>query len=253
MKSCGRRDRVIGWFRLHPPRRPAALLRGSAPAHQNRLKFYLRPTAREAGSPITADVFTASRLARRILDRSKETFSIDLQGGTRSQRTRRDVPSLPGFFADQDEDGLSGSIRLVLPGLRGGDRSAAQVRCHCRRRCTFTQATPGYALNFDHLGDLAYDADVPRGSWRGGFRHRPSGACHDADGAAGRMKRSTGSRRIGDGVLKDKETDASDPRRQGLEVHKPPHGLAVVAGDKPLLGDVNRKEDLRPIAASGRS
>jgi hypothetical protein len=217
---------------------------------KDRLKFYLREDT-ESWKPITADVFKQLPDWLAGSDRSKETFAIDLQGGT--------DPTVPSdvafrFFADEDEDGPAGSIRLVLPTTFGEETPAELLKLALSlpKEMHFHSGHAGYSINYDHLGDLAYDADVRMGILARRFPAIDLPApVTTLMALPGGMKRIGWITLIGDDLMKEKEISAADLK--GLEVHKLPHGIAVVAGDKPLLGDVNRKEDLSAYRKVGKA
>lgn len=220
------------------------------PVIKDRLKFYLREDMGK-WKQITPDVFKQLPDWLDGSDRSKEVFTLDLQGGG----TDPNVPSNVAFrfWASQDEDGPAGSIRLVLPTTFVEETPATLLKLALSlpKEMHFHSGHAGYSINYDHLGDLAYDADVRMGI----LARRYPAIDLPAPGTTllalpGGMKRINWITLIGDGLMKEKGLSADD--LGGLEVHTLPHGLAVVAGDRPVLGDVNRKEDLSAYRRVGK-
>lgn len=215
---------------------------------KDRLKFYLRQDM-DRWKPITADVFKQLPDWLDGSDRSKEMVSLDLQGGGPDPNVPSDVAFR--FWADQEE--AAGSIRLVLPTTFVEESPAPLLKLALSlpKELHFHSGHAGYSINYDHLGDLAYDADLRMGI----LARRYPAIDLPAPGSTlmalpGGMKRINWITLLGKDLMKEKGMSASD--LEGLEVHKLPHGLAVVAGDKPVLGDVNRKEDLSAYRKVGK-
>jgi hypothetical protein len=224
--------------------------RGALPLIRSRLKFYERETM-QGGEPLAADTFDQLPDWLAGGDPKKDVFTLDLQGGTDAN-----IPSDVAFrfWADEYPESPAGMVRLVLPTafVEASGAELLKTTLSLAGELHFHSGQAGYAINWDHRGELAFDARK-----RMGVLARRFPAIDLSEVPATLMAIPTGMKRInwvtlaGNALMEEKGLAASE--LDGLEVHPLPHGVAVVAGDKPRLGDVNRKEDLTAYHRVGKA
>jgi hypothetical protein len=225
---------------LHFYQQALALMRG-------RVKFFEREDM-EGAEPILAD--TLDQLPRWLAgsDPTKDIYTIDLETNT--------VPNLPSdlalrFWASEYRDPPTGMIRLVLPTqmFEGAPDKLLALTLSLVKELRFHSGHAGYAVNWDHRGEFAYPSQV-----RMGVLARRFPGIDLSLIPATLMAIPTGMKRInwvtllGNELLAKTEVDLV-----GLDTRPLPHGLAVIAGSAPKVGDVNRQEDMSGYHQVGRA
>lgn len=227
--------------------------RTALPLIRTRLNFYERENMR-GGKRLTPKVLDQIPGWLGGSDRTKDIYSMNLYGGS-----VRNVPSDVAFQFDADEDleeGPAGVIRLVLPTAFVGEnaRELIDLTLSLARKLDFHSGHAGYSINWDPLGQLAHDSsqriavlarrfpaiDLPSAAATTTLMAIPAG-----------LKRISWITLVGDKLMKEKGLAKSALER--FDVHRLPHGIAVVAGDRPRVGDVRRKEDLSAYRRVGRA
>jgi hypothetical protein len=183
-------------------------------------------------------------------DRTKDVFTLDLE----TSRVKN-IPSDTAFrfWADEYPEEPAGKIRLVLPVsfVAEAPQSFVKLALSLAKELRFHSGHAGYAINWDHRGDYAL---ASRKSMSVLATRYP--AIDFADEPTTLMAIPTGMKRInwitfvGNDLVAQKGLQLD---LEGLEVHPMPHGIAVVAGDRPRVGDVNRQEDLTAYYKVGRA
>jgi hypothetical protein len=215
-----------------------------------RLKYYEREDM-EGAMPIAHDTLDMLPNWLAGADPTKDIFALDLETNS--------VPNMPSdmalsFWAVEYPDEPAGMIRIVLPTAVAEESPSALINqaLLLARDLRFHSGQAGYTLNWDFQGDYAVDARKQMS-----VLSRRFPAIDVPEAPATLMAIPTGMKRInwvtfvGNSLMEEKGFDASD--LQPLDTRPLPHGIAVVAGDKPRLGDVNRQEDLSAYHEVGRA
>jgi len=227
--------------------------RTALPLIRSRLNFYERENMRGAKRLTPAALKQLSDWLGGS-DRTKDIYSMHLYGGT-----KRNVSSDVALQFQSDEDldeGPAGMIRLVLPTtfVDENPRALLDLTLSLARKLDFHSGYAGYSINWDPLGWQAHDAQKRMTIFARRFPaiDLPSGATGTTLMAiAAGLKRISWITLVGNKLMKEKRLAKSALKR--LEVHRLPHGIAVVAGDRPRLGDVKRKEDLSAYRRVGKA
>lgn len=217
---------------------------------RNRVKFF-ETEDMEGGVPVSAAAFDELPNWLAVSVPTKDITSFHFYGSS--------APNLPSdaafvFQAEQPpEDEPAGMVRLVLP-TATVESSAAPLLDRALTLASelrFHSGHAGYAIHWDPLGELAFDAQTRMGTLSRRFPAIELPAVTATlmaipDG----MKRINWVTFVGDQLMADKELLPESLAE--LDIRRLQHGIAVVAGPRPLLGDVNRQEDLSAYEQVGR-
>lgn len=225
---------------LHFYEQAVALLRG-------RVRFFEREDM-EGAEPVQADTLDQLPLWLSGSDRTKDIYTIDLETNT--------VPNVPSdlafrFWANEYPDPPTGMIRLVLPVpmFEGAPDKLLALTLSLVKELRFHSGHAGYAVNWDHRGEFAHPSHV-----RMGVLARRFPGIDLSEIPATLMAIPTGLKRINWVTLVGNELMAkAQAELQGLDTRPLPHGVAIVAGGVPKIGDVNRQEDMSAYHQVGRA
>jgi hypothetical protein len=217
---------------------------------RSRVRFY-ETEDMEGAVPVSSGTFDELPSWLASSGPAKDVASLHLYAGT--------VPNLPSDVAFQfqaevpPEGDAVGMVRMVLPAttVESSGEPLLERALTLGAALRFHSGYAGYAIHWDPLGELAFDAQT-----RMGILARRYPAIELPEVTATLMAIPSGMKRInwlsfvGDELMSDK--GLLPEALAQLDTRRLQHGVAIVAGPRPLLGDVNRQEDLGTYHKVGR-
>lgn len=188
--------------------------------------------------------------------RRRDIYMMNLESGSQPNE-----PSDRNFYfvADEEDEEPLGALRLALPisHFKDPDRYIEFVR-QLMAHLDFESGHAGYALNWDSRGDMAAEAMLDM-SWIAGRYFGVDLFEMDVTLVSMRKTKPAGIKTVNWLTLVGKNILTSLGGEEGLSRKLPnicrveslPHGVIIKAGDYPILGDRNRKEDLTAYRAVG--
>jgi hypothetical protein len=212
-----------------------------------RLKFYEREDM-EGAAPLAADTLRQLPEWLNGSDPTKDVYTLDLETSA--------VANLPSdmalrFWANEYPDPPTGMIRLLLPTrmFEEAPGKLVDLTSSLVKKLRFHSGHAGYTVNWDHRGEFAHPSRK-----RMAILARRFPGIDLMEIPATLIAIPTGMKRInwvtllGNDLLAGKTVDL-----QGLDTRPLPHGVAIVAGERPKVGDVNRQEDMSDYHKVGRA
>lgn len=189
--------------------------------------------------------------------RRSDIYMMNLESGLHPND-----PSDQNFYlvADEEDDEPLGAMRLALPisNSEDPDRYTELVE-QLLSRLDFESGHAGFALNWDSRGDMAAEA-IQDMSWIAGRFLGIDLFEMDITLVSMRKTKPAGIKTVNWLTLLGKNILTSVGGEDGLSGKLPnicriytlPHGGIIKTGDRPILGDRNRNEDLTAYRSVGR-